>query len=66
MFDLLMDGSELVEKLQWNTQYFRQRMAEAGFTLKVQSSGLLAGFVGGLVWRCRVAWRLDWSLVASS
>lgn len=37
MFDLLMNGSELVEKLQWNTQYFRQRMTEAGFALKVIS-----------------------------
>ena len=35
VFDLLMNGSELVEKIQWNTQYFRQRMTEAGFALKV-------------------------------
>ena len=35
VFDLLMNGSELVEKLQYNTDHFRKRMQEAGFTLKV-------------------------------
>ena len=35
VFDLLMDGSELVEKLQWNTTYFRSQMSDAGFVLKV-------------------------------
>ncbi|XP_003389035.2 PREDICTED: 2-amino-3-ketobutyrate coenzyme A ligase, mitochondrial-like [Amphimedon queenslandica] len=34
VFDLLMDGSELVEKLQWNTSYFRGKMTSAGFNLK--------------------------------
>lgn len=35
-----MDGSELVEKLQYNTKHFRKRMQEAGFTLKVHGTGL--------------------------
>ncbi|XP_041379029.1 LOW QUALITY PROTEIN: 2-amino-3-ketobutyrate coenzyme A ligase, mitochondrial-like [Gigantopelta aegis] len=34
VFDLLMDGSDLCEKLQQNTKYFRECMTEAGFTLK--------------------------------
>ena len=30
-----MDGSQLVDKLQWNTEYFRKHMNEAGFVLSV-------------------------------
>ena len=35
MFDLLMDGSELVQRLHGSTKYFRTAMKEAGFHLKV-------------------------------
>lgn len=37
VFDLLMGdvGKELVDKLQSNTKLFRERMVEAGFTIKV-------------------------------
>lgn len=35
VFDLLMDGSELVKKLQTSTKYFRSVLSDAGFTLKV-------------------------------
>lgn len=42
VFDLLMDGSELLEKLQWNTSYFRSKMAAAGFSLKVDCTLFIA------------------------
>ena len=42
VFDLLMDGSELLEKLQWNTSYFRSKMATAGFSLKVDCTLFIA------------------------
>jgi hypothetical protein len=37
VFDLLMGdvGKELVDKLQRNTKLFRERMVDAGFTLRV-------------------------------
>lgn len=35
VFDLLMDGSELVKKLRTSTKYFRSVLSDAGFTLKV-------------------------------
>ena len=44
VFDLLMDGSELLEKLQWNTSYFRSKMAAAGFSLKVDCTLFIALF----------------------
>ena len=34
VLDLLVDGSDLVEKLTENTRHFRQGMEEAGFKLK--------------------------------
>lgn len=37
-----MDGSELLEKLQWNTSYFRSKMAAAGFSLKVDCTLFIA------------------------
>ena len=45
VFDLLMEGSELVEKLQWNTTYFRSKMSEAGFVLKVYMYVIYSIFV---------------------
>ena len=36
VFDLLMGGSSLVNKLAENTKRFRAGMKEAGFTLKVR------------------------------
>ena len=41
VFDLLMGdvGKELVDKLQRNTKLFRERMVDAGFTLKVRNIG---------------------------
>ena len=35
VFDLLMNGSDLVNKLQTNTKYFRSVLKDAGFSLKV-------------------------------
>ena len=32
--DLLMESTELRDKLEWNTKYFRERMTEAGFDIK--------------------------------
>jgi glycine C-acetyltransferase len=34
VFDLLSDSTELRDKLMWNTQYFREKMTEAGFDIK--------------------------------
>ena len=35
VFDLLMDGSELIEKVAQNTNLFRSRMTAAGFHIIV-------------------------------
>lgn len=35
VFDLLMDGSELIEKVTQNTKLFRSRMTAAGFHIIV-------------------------------
>lgn len=33
VFDLLSETTELRDKLEWNTKYFRQKMTEAGFEI---------------------------------
>ena len=40
-----MDGSQLVDKLQWNTEYFRKHMNEAGFVLSVSRISFLVHFL---------------------
>jgi hypothetical protein len=35
VFDLLMDGTDLTTKVAENTQLFRSKMTEAGFTIAV-------------------------------
>ena len=44
VFDLLSGdtGKELVDKLQKNTQLFRERMVDAGFTLKVRPRWIIS------------------------
>ena len=37
VFDLLMDGSELIEKVTQNTNLFRSRMTAAGFHIIVSN-----------------------------
>jgi glycine C-acetyltransferase len=34
IFDLLSETTELRDKLEWNTQYFREKMTAAGFDIK--------------------------------
>lgn len=34
VFDLLSETTELRDKLEWNTKYFRKKMSEAGFDIK--------------------------------
>jgi glycine C-acetyltransferase len=34
VFDLLTETTELRDKLEWNTKYFRENMAKAGFEIK--------------------------------
>lgn len=34
VLDLLSESTELRDKLEWNTQYFRKKMTEAGFDIK--------------------------------
>ncbi len=34
VFDLLSETTELRDKLEWNTKYFREKMTEAGFDIK--------------------------------
>lgn len=46
VFDLLMDGSQLVDKLQWNTEYFRKHMNEAGFVLSGQNHPIVPVMIG--------------------
>jgi len=35
IFDLLTETTELRDKLEWNTKYFRKKMSEAGFDIPV-------------------------------
>ena len=47
VFDLLMNGSDLVAQLQRNTKYFRSVLEEAGFTLMVSGERGREGREGG-------------------
>jgi glycine C-acetyltransferase len=42
MFDMMQDTTELQDRLHWNTDYFKNRITEAGFTIKPSRSAIIA------------------------
>ncbi|GMG88528.1 glycine C-acetyltransferase [Biformimicrobium ophioploci] len=46
VLDMLVEGSDLREKLRENSAYFRQRMTEAGFTLAGEDHAIIPVMIG--------------------
>ena len=42
MFDMMSETNELQDKLHWNTEYFMDKMKEAGFDIKPSKSAICA------------------------
>jgi glycine C-acetyltransferase len=46
IFDLLTETTELRDKLEWNTKYFRKKMSEAGFDIPVSEHPIVPIMLG--------------------